>query len=704
MREMAEKCGVFAMKGRDLSLDDFRNGFNTLQRRGQHAAGAYLVSEEQSVLLAAPGPIAALFDNLPAQESPHQLFLGHNRYCTSAGTADYNTQPFVFADGDNLIALAVNGNIPKEGIEQLNRPDSRLSPMFSDSAIMADQLLVERKKYKSWQDTFVNVLSQFQGAFSLACTTDDRDLFLARDPWGIRPLCLGKKGEAWVCASESSALKAMGAEYLREILPGELIHIDRENNFHSVIYAVTTAETRCLLESHYFSRPDSYDGQDVMRTRRQKLGRLAARRFKGKGIEVDLLIPILNSGREMAKGAASELGMSLFEAIHVNGEQRSFIENSPEERERVVHGKHVIDSNKIADERILICDDSAVRGLSLGILVRKIKANQFPPSEIHVLLSSEPVVDICDLGVDLATQEELIAGGLNGDLETIEKVVAQALGVDSVTYLDPKSIALALETPLDQMCRHCFGGPHPIRDHREPQYRNDGRLREQQVLFLASGSGSNVEKLLQEMKVGTILARPTGVITNNPTAGVIQKAAQFGVASLVMPSKGKLKNQQARLEYEKELLEVILTQPQGLPQVIVLAGWMLVLSDDFLTPLWERGIKVINIHPALLSGKGADCVTSSMGEIPELRGAHAINDASALSLEVMPVTGVTVHEVVPNSQVDTGNVIIKEEVRRHPDQSLADLETSIHESEHRIFAIALQRILLLQAQERIYEP
>lgn len=693
--EMIEKCGVFAITGNDLDTASLKLGFETLQNRGEDAAGMVWMQNGEFVHLHRRGRIETLFEQQDFKTCP-SLFLGHNRYATSGSNGMENTQPFLRSSGIFSLALADNGNLPEKELSPLRAElETQLPEGASDTAVMTSFLLENRKKHESWTETFLQSLPHFHGAFSLICATEERALYAARDPWGIRPLCLGRKNHSWVLASESSALAAMGADYFREVLPGELIRIDSEGEFQSYIYAAGVPEQRCLLESIYFSRNQSFDGQEI-KNKRRNFGREAAKRFKQKGIPIDLVIPILNSGLEMTLGAAEELSTIHVEAIHVNGKKRSFIQNSPEERERTVHEKHIIDSAKIRGKRILLCDDSLVRGVSLSVLIKKIRALDHQPAEIHILLGSEPIVDICELGVDLASPDELLAGNLkNTSLEEIERLAAQRLQVDSVTYLDSHGIESAMGEAKESMCRSCFGGANPL-NHREPIFRSDVQddLRKQKIVFLASGNGTNVENLIQSMSEGRILAQPIGVISNQKKAGVIGRAQQHEIATTVISSKGRLKRAEARTQFESELLECILTNPKGLPDVVVLAGWMLVLSDNFLNSLAQADITVLNLHPALLSGKGVDHVATSRGMVPELRGANAIEQAFNLPISQMPITGVTVHEVKSGSTVDTGKIILKEEVLRVDNETRESLEAKIHESEYRVFPIALQKVLL----------
>lgn len=231
----------------------------------------------------------------------------------------------------------------------------------------------------------------------------------------------------------------------------------------------------------------------------------------------------------------------------------------------------------------------------------------------------------------------------------------------------------------------------------------DSKTRQQlsqlNILFMASGSGTNVENVLTYIKHGDILAKPIGVLTNKPNAGVIERAKAFGVTTQVIASRFG-KNAEKRQAYEEELLKTILSNQKNKPNLIVLAGWMLILSDAFIAKIQQNNIVVINLHPALLSGKSQNTVASSAGKIPEIRGANAIHDAHQYSLEKMPVTGVTVH-TVNSGAVDAGDIILTQEVKRQANETEAELTQRIHHAEYRALPLAIQKILLqIHAQQK----
>ncbi|MEP7167513.1 MAG: phosphoribosyltransferase family protein [Candidatus Woesebacteria bacterium] len=468
-----EKCGVIATIGHDISPEYFIAGWRRLKNRGADAWGLITVLKARMKV-----EYATKCEGVENAKINSSVRLGHNRYATSGGGSFQNAQPFLVQSGTFTLGLAHNGNIPAQIITHLRTLLLEPVPVdASDSYIMAKFLLESRALYKTWNDTFIAVLPLFRGAFSLACVTDEDVLYAIRDKWGIRPLCVGKKADTWIVASESIAIDAMGATYQREVKPGEIIRLKAGAQSSSSMYAKSKGEHFCTLESIYFANNKSIRKGRTIESARRALGRAVARRFLSKRIAIDLVVPVLNSGKQMSMGVSEVLQMDNIEAIRLSTQERSFIQNTPEARKRLVYAKHVVDGAIIDGKRLLLCDDSLVRGTSLGSLLEKIK--EHGPREIHIVLSSEPVIDICDLGIDLPTREELLAYQVNQDrpdfadepayfswLKEIENLVAKRLGVDSITYLDRMSVNLALHRQENQMCRHCFGGTYPIKDYQ----------------------------------------------------------------------------------------------------------------------------------------------------------------------------------------------------------------------------------------------
>lgn len=694
-----EKCGIIGMIGKDIPVLEFSQAFAPLQNRGEDAAGVVALNKKGDFqVVKNAGPIIELFSEKSSKlPKKSNLWIGHNRYATSAGTTEDNIQPFIGKNGNYFLALGHNGNLITDSVANLGVwVNERAVPGTSDSALMTSLLLQERPKYASWQETFIHELPKFRGSFSLVMITEEKKLYVVRDPWGVRPLSIGRKNQNWIVASETTSFNAIGANYIREVLPGELICFDQSQSYRSIIYSTRNQpENRCILETHYFSNSKSFDGYARIAYQREELGRGVAERFRKKNIEVDCVVPVLNSGLHVAKGVATALDLPLSNAVKVNGKKRTFIQNTTKKRKAAVYEKHVVLPQEITGKTILLADDSLVRGTSLGILIEKIRFAG--PKAIHVILGSPPVIDTCDLGVDLPRQKDLLAAKWREfPLEKIERLTADFLGVDSVTFSENMIVNHSLEKHAVDMCTHCFGGLHPVKEMPRPYFRSEltSQLKKQKVLFLASGSGTNVDNLLFSMERGEILAQPVKVITNNPEAGVIDKAKKHGVMTTILPSPKAKFNSPERKKYEILLAKSILENKKLRPDVIVLAGWMLILGDAFNDKIHKAGIDMINIHPALISGKGQSSLITSVGRIPEIRGDNGIKKTYQVPFSSMPVTGVTVHRVSPHQSVDTGEVLVKAEVMRYNNEEMADLEARIHATEYLIFPIGLQQVLL----------
>jgi amidophosphoribosyltransferase len=705
--KLPDKCGVLGMMSTtEVHPVLFQTAMEELQGRGEDASGVVGIGKRGKItVIKREGHIKELFDHQThSLLSGKRSLAGHTRYTTSQTIDMENTQPFWGKKGKYEIFLSHNGNIPEKCIIRIKKKLlKRRVEGSSDSSVATDFLLQERPKYGSWEETFINTLPEFEGAFSFIIMTEEGKMYAIRDPRGIRPLSLGNKGVTNIVSSESVSFDSINAEYLRKVQPGEIRSFSPDGSMNSIIYGIhENREMMCLLEYLYIKKAKTFDGQETIEEQRKALGRAVARRFKEKGIKkADIVIPILNSGLYVSMGFAEEARIPIEQAalpLNPNRNKkknRSFIQNTAEHRKTVVHDKHVVNRLEIKGKHIVLGDDSIIRGTSLEELIKRIWTEGKPKS-IHVVIGAPPVIDTCDLGVAMSSVDELLAGKwAKLPLNEIEKRTAEKLNVDSVTFLPPKGLIEPLQKPLKHMCTHCFGGKHPIDELPKAVYRRDvnKKLLQQKVLFLASGNGTNVEAILQAMDRKDILAQPIGVVTNNPQAGIIARAERHNIPSLVFDSTGRMKGDE-RAKYFKELLKGILKNPAGVPDVIVLAGWMMILPTEFITGLKKKNIDIINLHPALLTGQGRSTVMTSKGPVPEIRGTDAIGKAFSKDLAEMPVTGVTVHHVVPAQGVDTGEVIIKQEVARRPHETLAELEERMHEVEHQLLPLAVQKILL----------
>lgn len=693
---LGEYCGVVAIYSPDnLAPLYTTSALMALQHRGTNGAGETAYKNGKLKTITGMGRIVdVLTQDALAKLGTAKSALAHTRYATTGRVVPENAQPFTMSDGTYSLSLGHNGNLINA--DTLQKKLRHPIEATSDTAYQTALLLQERPKYASWEETLVHELPKAIGAFSSVMATESGEIFAFRDNRGIRPLHLGRLKEGgWIVASESVALDAINAEYMRPVVPGEIIHIDKNGKLSSTFFGEAAQKAKCALESIYFSRPDSLSDNGVLyEDGREESGRRLARRMKAKGIQPDVVVPVLNSGYPAGKGVAKEYGKETTDAIKTNPNyaQRTFILEDQQQRVVSVNGKHNVLPGKLRKKKVAIIDDSIVRKTTATGLA--VKVDDADPERADIGAASPPVVDVCDLGVDMPTKGELGASPFAGEpLDKIEEKMAKKIGVDSVTYLPIEDVAKSFDTTPDKMCYHCFGGQHPIRDghpiFRERKKSLEGKPK---IAILISGEGTNMEQIAKEIASGTMDAKIVEVISNNPNAGGIKKAKNLGIPVSIISSQGRLKDLSQRNLFEQEIADrIALTKAD----IVVLAGWKLIMGDKFLQQMQKREIPVINIHPALLTAKNESEVRTSRGKIPVLRGLGAMEKAYE---EQLPVSGITVHQVLPESTYDIGPILLKEEVRRRRGETLESWEERMRSTEHRVLPTALKRLIHMMKQ------
>lgn len=697
-----DKCGVIAIT-RDDGLAPYlvRKGLPALQHRGQEAAGIAVFSEEGSDVNLNVVSGSGLVPQVLTPEAldalgKSDLALGHVRYATSGKSTmslaaeAANAQPFsVTLDGYKL-SLAHNGNLtnPDWFKDRIFRPIDATS----DSAYLTEYLIERRPFYHSWEETFQAELPNAQGAFCVVAMNEQKELFGFRDPMGMHPFHVGAFREGGiVLASESVALTTVGAEYKRPIGKGEILKIEGTNSISSYSFGDPAREKGCLFERFYFMRPDSFDGDHDQRIRagRELSGRYLADRITRK-IESEKIssppesvIPIFDSGYPAAKGTAAGLGLPMEEAVttsHYVG--RTFIQPAHEQRIAAINGKHSF-TPEVDDQVVLFVDDSNVRANTAKKTTVGLR-DQSGASSVHAGFSSPPVEDVCYWGVDLPEKEELPASKFAGQpLEIIEQNMAEIIGAESVTYLPIAETALSFGATQESFCTHCFTGIRP--DQQEPFPQKERVINGKPKLsVLISGEGSNLQEIINSIQSEKLDAELIEVISNIPEAKGLERAKENDIATAVLTSQGVSKD-----VYGKLLANYILSATSR-PDIVVLAGFMRILSDEFLEKMTEEEITVINLHPAILPKKKADEVMTSKGKIPALRGKNVIEEAYNRQLRI---SGVTVHQLVPNSEIDSGPVILRQEVPLRSGETLTEFVSRMHEAEHETLPAALNRVI-----------
>lgn len=451
-----DACGVFGVWSNDeeaARLTYF--GLFALQHRGQESAGMAVSNAKRIMVFKDMGLVAQVFDEGTLASLTGSLAIGHTRYSTTGASAWNNAQPtFATRPTGGGIALAHNGNLTNtdELIEWLvahtgGRIDPRRQGQVSDTLVMSELLAAHADE--SVEAAARAVLPRLKGAFSLVFMTE-RTLFAARDPQGIRPLVLGRLEAGWVVASETAALDIVGATFVREIEPGELLIID-EAGVRTPRFA-DAAPKGCLFEYVYLARPDTMLGGRRIHNVRVKVGKLLADEHPA---EADLVIPVPESGTPAAIGYAAQsgipYGLGLMKNAYVG---RTFIQPSQTIRQLGIRLKLNPLRDVIEGKRLVVVDDSIVRGNTQRQLVRMLR--EAGATEVHVRISSPPVRWPCFYGIDFATRAELIANGMSVD------EIARSIGADSLGYISLEGLVQATHVPMDNLCRACFDGVYPV--------------------------------------------------------------------------------------------------------------------------------------------------------------------------------------------------------------------------------------------------
>ncbi|MEJ5920510.1 amidophosphoribosyltransferase [Corynebacterium sp. H78] len=463
-----EECGVFGVwaPGEDVSKLTYY-GLFALQHRGQEAAGIAVGDGDQILVFKDLGLVSQVFDEQSLEALKGHVAIGHTRYTTAGSPSWENAQPmFRMADDGTDIALGHNGNLTNhltlfEEAEALGLVDDS-NGMPSDSDIMCALIAHETGRVddptEDGCETKVEVaakrvLPRIKGAFCLTFTDGDT-LYAARDPQGVRPLCLGRLANGWVIASETCALDIVGASFVREIQPGELVSIDAAG-----VRSMRFAETKhagCIFEYVYLARPDSVIRGRSVNAVRLELGRQLAREFPADG---DLVMPTPDSGTPAAVGYAQESGIPFGQGLTKNAYVgRTFIQPSQTIRQLGIRLKLNPLKEVIAGKRLVVVDDSIVRGNTQRALIRMLR--EAGAAEVHVRIASPPVKWPCFYGIDFASPGELIANGLSED--AVVEGIARAIGADSLGFVSVDGMTEATEQAGTELCRACFDGRYPL--------------------------------------------------------------------------------------------------------------------------------------------------------------------------------------------------------------------------------------------------
>jgi amidophosphoribosyltransferase len=444
-----DECGVFGIFGHPEAANMTYLGLYALQHRGQESAGISASDGDQVRISREMGYVADIFDGGTLARLPGPLAIGHVRYSTAGESKLLNAQPILIDCAHGQIALCHNGNIvnARELRDELVQQGS-IFQSNSDTEVILH--LYARSKARSIDDAIVESVAQVQGAFSLVMLTRDR-LIAVRDPHGFRPLALGRLGDAYVVCSETCAMDLIGATYERDVAPGEVLIVSADG-VRSIRPFPPAPLAHCIFEHVYFARPDSYVFGRSVNEVRTELGRVLARE---EAVDADVVVPVPDSGVCAAMGFAEQSGVPLRMGLirnHYVG--RTFIQPQASIRHFGVKVKLNPVRSVLSGKRVILVDDSLVRGTTSQKIVRMVRAAG--AKEVHVRISCPPTISPCFYGVDTPRKSDLIAATHSLD------EIREFLEADSVAYLSLEGLLSAVGNDRRSYCTSCYTGNYPV--------------------------------------------------------------------------------------------------------------------------------------------------------------------------------------------------------------------------------------------------
>jgi len=455
-------CGIIGVHNHPEASVLSYLGMYALQHRGQEGAGIVSTDGEIAYKHHGIGLVADVFSDRSLLENlKGNKALGHNRYSTTGGSHIANVQPLLFNYMGGKLAISHNGNLVNiEDIRQALVEKGALFQTTSDTELVVH--LISHSKAPTLPEKAVDALRQVEGAYSLLILTQD-GLIAARDPNGFRPLCLGVMDDTTICASESCAFDLIGAEYVRDIEPGELVYVTDEG-VESYRISDQVDRSHCVFEYVYFSRPDSRVYNDNVDKTRRRLGKQLAR--EAPRPDADIVISVPDSSNTAALGYARESG-TRFEIGLIRNHYvgRTFIHPTQSLRDMSVRIKFNTVEGVLKDRKVVVVDDSIVRGTTLKKLTKLLR--DAGAAEVHIRVSSPPIKNPCFYGMDFPNRENLIANNMS------IAEMREFLNVDSIQYLSIEGMLDACDLPNDNFCNACFSGNYPVPVSDEESYEKE---------------------------------------------------------------------------------------------------------------------------------------------------------------------------------------------------------------------------------------
>ncbi len=566
-----EKCGIFGVYGKGFEAARLTYfGLYALQHRGQESSG--IVSSDGTKIYShvGMGLVAHVYDEQILAKLKGYISIGQNRYATSGTSAPEHCQPVIVrTKNGKTVSLAHNGNLPTtHKLEEFLTSKNISIEGLNDSEMMTHAIAYYVSKGRSLPQAVKSAYPLFTGVFCLLIMTKD-EIVAVRDRCGIRPFSIGKINGGFVFASETCALDIVGAKFLRSVKPGELISL-KKGNLNSI--QIEKGEQKLdVFEYVYFARPDSIIlGQSVDLVR-QRFGEQLAKEQK---IQADVVIPVPDSATPAALGYARASGIPFYMGLIKNRYvHRTFITPEQHTRKKAVQLKLNPMQHIIKGKRVILVDDSIVRGTTMEAMVRLIR--EAGAREVHLLISCPPVRFPDFYGINTPHQSELIAA--KKSIEEIRKEV----NADTLQYLSYEGMIKATGLPEKNLCTSCFTGEYPIDiGEKKLEIRYNGKKRI--AVFVSSvGTGSNLQAIIDGIKSGKIYSEIVAVVSNKEEGPANDRAKAAGLPLIVCKKK-------------EDLLDQIKTFDLD---YICLAGWNQVLSDK-VVEAFEN--KIINLHPGAI--------------------------------------------------------------------------------------------------------
>ncbi|WP_124726506.1 amidophosphoribosyltransferase [Staphylospora marina] len=456
--KLNEECGVFGVIGHpDAALLTYY-GLHALQHRGQESAGIVATNGERFFVQRGLGLVTEVFNSENLQKLKGHTAIGHVRYSTAGGTGLANAQPLVFNYARGELAIATNGNLVNAS--RLRRELEEQGSIFqttTDTEVFAH--LIARSRAETLEEAVKEALQRVVGAYALLIMTND-EVIIAEDPHGLRPFAMAKMGGGWVFSSETCAFDVIGAQFVREVVPGEMIIFDK-NGMRTSRFAEKRERRTCSFEFVYFARPDSNIAGINVHAARKRMGKILAREA---AVEADVVTGVPDSSISAAIGFAEETGipyeLGLIKNRYVG---RTFIQPSQELREQGVKMKLSAVSGVVSGKRVVMVDDSIVRGTTSRRIVNLLR--EAGATEVHVRITSPPVKNPCFYGIDTPDREELVASS-----KTVEEI-RKEIGADSLAFISTEGMLEAIGRPsageARWNCLACFTGEYPTAIEQE---------------------------------------------------------------------------------------------------------------------------------------------------------------------------------------------------------------------------------------------